>query len=205
MAINQHCMTHYSKFHRIIHLLIPAIACLLWLGCRQSTPKEATIMSALQDMQELATTEYTLTKVVKASDDQTWFKIGDRKILITCEAKVKAGIDFSAIEIGNISKKGKSIRLQLPPSQIISINLPPDKIQVAYQEVGFFRSNFSVAEQTELLQQAERQIKEKAKSLGILEEAQRNTKSWLTSYLSMLGFEEIDISFDAPLLNKDKL
>jgi hypothetical protein len=199
-------MLHLSSFHRFTFLLQIVMACLLYAGCGKSTPKETSIISALQDMQELATTEYTLTKVVKATDDQTWYKIGDRKILITCEAQVKAGIDFSAIDTRSVSKEGKSIRLQLPPPQIISVNLPPEKIQVAFQEIGFFRSTFTVAEQTDLLRQAEKQINEKAKSLGILEEAQRNARSWLTSYLSMIGFEEIDISFDAPLImQKDKL
>lgn len=199
-------MLHLSSFRLSTVLLQIALACLLWAGCGKSTPNETSIISALQDMQELATTEYTLTKVVKATDDQTWYKIGDRKILITCEAQVKAGIDFSAIDTRSVSKEGKSIRLQLPPPQIISVNLSPEKIQVAFQEIGFFRSTFTVAEQTDLLRQAEKQINEKAKSLGILEEAQRNARSWLTSYLSMLGFEEIDISFDAPLpMQKDKL
>jgi hypothetical protein len=195
-----------SLFHPSAFLLKVTLSCLLWAGCAKPTPKEASIISALQDMQELATTEYTLTKVVKASDDQTWYKMGDRKILITCEAQVKAGIDFSGIDARYVSKQGKSIRLQLPPPQIISVNLPPENIQVAFQEIGFFRSNFTVAEQTDLLRQAEKQINEKATSLGILEDAQQNARAWLTSYLSMLGFEEIDISFDAPLLiQKDKL
>jgi hypothetical protein len=32
-----------------------------------------------------------------------------------------------------------------------------------------------------------------------MEEAKANTKIWLTGYLSKLGFEQIDIQFDAPV------
>jgi hypothetical protein len=175
-------------------------AMLLFGACRPATPPASGIVTALQQMQDLATSEYTLTKVVKASDNQTWYKVGDRKILITCEAKVKAGIDFASMDTRYVSKNGKSISIQLPPPKIISINIPPEKIQVAYQDIGFFRSSFTIEEQNNLLRQAERQINAKATTLGILEDARANTRTWLTGYLSGLGFEEIDIQFEAPLI-----
>ena len=169
------------------------------IGCREATPPESSIITALQQMQELATVEYSLSKVVKASDDQTWYKIGERKILITCEATVKAGIDFSQLDTRYLSKSGKSISLQLPPPRIISISIPPEKIEVAYEDIGFFRTRFSVAEQNALMQQAEKQISKKANDLGILEEARNNAKTFLTGFLSGLGFEQIDIQFDSSL------
>jgi hypothetical protein len=174
------------------------------MGCSSPTPPASGILVALQQMQDLATAEYTITKVVKASDNKTWFKIGDRKILITCEATVKAGIDFAAMDTRYVSKKGKTISLQLPPPKIISVSIPPEKIRVAYQEIGFFRNNFSTAEQNSLLQQAEKQIVAKANTLGILEDAKNNTRTWLISYLSALGFEEIDIQFEGPITIKNR-
>lgn len=168
-------------------------------GCSRSTPPVSGIITALQTMQELATVEYTLTKVVKATDDKTWYKLGDRKILITCEATIKAGIDFSQLDTRYFSGKDKSISIQLPPPRILIVNLPPDKIRIAYQEVGFFRDHFSAAEQNELMKQAEIQLVSKANQLGILEEAKRNTRTILTDYLTRLGFEQIDLQFDTPL------
>ena len=177
---------------------------LLLAGCKPKGPSPSGIVVAMQQMQELATAEYIITKVVKASDDQTWYKIGDRKILITCEAKVKAGIDFSAMDTRYVSIKEKSISIQLPPPKIISVNIPPEKIKVAYQDIGTFRSNFSVDEQNQLMKQAEKQVLAKSSQLGILEDAKANTRSWLTGYLSSLGFEQIDIQFDAPVQIKKR-
>jgi hypothetical protein len=177
-----------------------AISLFLALGCSKSTPTPSGIVAAMQQMQELATVEYVITKVVKASDNQTWYKVGDRKILITCEARVKAGVDFSKMDTRYVSIKDRSISIQLPPPNIISVSLPPDKITVAYQEIGFFRTDFSIQEQNNLMVQAEKQVVAKSNSLGILEEAKSNTKSWLTGYLSGLGFEQIDIQFDAPII-----
>ncbi|MCU0404387.1 MAG: DUF4230 domain-containing protein, partial [Chitinophagaceae bacterium] len=155
-------MQVYNPVRRFI-LALPWPATLLagailFCACGSPSPRPSGIVTALQQMQDLATVEYSLSKVVKASDDQTWYKIGDRKILITCEATVKAGIDFSQIDTRYVSISGKSISIQLPPPKIISISIPPDKIEVAYEEIGFFRNRFSVAEQNTLLQQAEKQI-----------------------------------------------
>jgi len=180
-------------------ILAVFIFLVLFTGCKPSGPAPSGIVVAMQQMQELATAEYVITKVVKASDNQTWYKIGDRKILITCEARVKAGIDFSAMDTRYVSIKEKTISIQLPPPKIISVNIPPEKIQVAYQDIGSFRSNFSVAEQNQLMKQAEKQVLAKSSQLGILEEAKTNTRIWLTGYLSSLGFEQIDIQFDAPV------
>ena len=38
-------------------------------------------VAELTEMSELGTVEYTVTKVVKASDDAKWYQFGDRKIL----------------------------------------------------------------------------------------------------------------------------
>ncbi len=168
-------------------------------ACNKPLPKVPATIVALQQMQDFATAEYTLSKVVKASDNQTWFKWGERKILITCVATVKAGIDFGALDTRYVSQDGKHIKIQLPPAKIISVSLPPDQIKVSYQDIGFFRSNFTIAEQNNLMKQAENQMIAQAKNLGILEDAKRNTRAWLTSYLLNIGFEEVDIQFDTSI------
>ncbi len=188
----------FDKTTRIVTKIYIAGLLLLVLsaGCKNRIPDKAETLIALQQMQDLATVEYTLTKVVKASDDATWFKWGDRKILITCEATVKAGIDFTQITPKYIQQKDKTILLQLPPPKILSVNLLPQNIRVAYQQIDFFRDHFSLQEQNDLMKQAEKQILAQSNKMGILEEAEKNTKIWLTSYLEKLGYEKIDIQFN---------
>jgi len=167
----------------------------LFANCAKPLPDKAATLVALQQMQDLATVEYTLTKVVKASDDATWFKWGDRKILITCEATVKAGINFNEIDPRYVQLEGKTILIQLPAAKILSVNMLPQNIRVAYQEIDFFRDHFTVAEQNNLMQQAERQIIAQSREMGILQEAEKNSKEWLTRYLQQLGYKNIDIQF----------
>ena len=165
---------------------------------RKPLPSAAETVAVITEMQELATVVYTVSKVVKANDNQTWYKIGDRKILITSEATVKAGIDLSALSEDHIYISGKNIRVYLPPPKILSVNLPPENIRVAFEDVSIFRSPFSSAERDGLLAQAELQIRNSDNETGILEQAKTNTQLFLSQFLVQLGFESVTISFNQP-------
>ena len=176
--------------------LLVLLLCGLLFGCSQKTPGQIQTIQALKDLQELAVVEYTITKVVKANDNQTWYKFGDRKLLITCQATVKAGIDLAGITNDDVIISGKRIRIQLPPAKIISVNLPPENIQVAYEDVSMFRQSFTSAERDGLMVQAEQQINAAAASMGILEQAKTNTQLFMSNFLMQLGFEQVELRYD---------
>jgi len=162
-------------------------------GCGSKVPNATETIVALQQTQELATVEYTYTKVVKASDNETWYKIGDRKILITCEARLKAGFDMSSIDPRYVNISKRKIIITLPPAKILSLNMPPEQIKVAYEDIGFFRTRFDATAQNEVMRLAEAQIRQQADKDEILKDAEKNGKLWLTSFLTGLGFESVEI------------
>lgn len=165
-------------------------------------PAPAETLSMLQEIQELGTVEYSVTKVVKVNDNKTWFKPGDRKILITCEAIVKAGINLEDLTENNIRRTGKTITIQLPPPKILSVNLPPDKIKVAFEKVSMFRDPFTGRERDELMVQAEEQIRRSGGELGIIDQAKINTQLLLSRLLKQLGFQKVILRYDNPITNK---
>ena len=168
----------------------------LFSACKQKTASPVDTVAMLQEIDELATTEYTITKVVKASDNKTWFKPGDRKILITTEAVVKAGIDMKSITEKDISRSGKTITIHLPPPRILSVNIPPEKIKVAFEKVTMFRDPFTSKERNDLLIQAEQQIRNSGNELGIIDQAKVNTQLLLSRLLIQAGFERVVLSYD---------
>ena len=179
-------------------LLVLVIA----FGCakKPAEDKKPDVFS-LREMSDLATVEYTITKIIKASDDKTWFKVGDRKILMSCEATIKAGVDMSGIMKENFSTNGKAIHLRLPPPKIISINIPAEKIKTEYQEVSVFRDPYKTGERDNLAAQAEAQIARSIPQLGILDQAKANTTLFVHQFLRQIGYDNITISFDAPPTN----
>lgn len=150
----------------------------------------------LAEMAELGTTEYTVTKIVKASD-VNWYKVGDRKILFSCKATLKAGIDLSGFSAQNviIDEEKKSIKVKLPKAKLLSLNMPAEEAKLAYQKVALTRSEFSAEERSNLLKQGEESILESVPSLGILEEAEKNASSFFKTMLKQTGFNTITIEF----------
>lgn len=179
---------------KYLHFLL-ILTIVLTGGCRRQPKNEGVIVQSIQQTGQLVTAEYTLQKIIKASDNRTWYKFGDRNILISVEAIVKAGIDLQQVTTDDVSFRDSVISVRLPKPSIFSVSLPPDKIQVKYEDVSFLRSHFSAAEREELLRQAESQVRRLADSLGILQTAEVNAATFLRRLLLREGFNEVKLSF----------
>lgn len=169
---------------------------LLMTGCINKEPKQQQEILALKEMNELVTVEYVVSKIIKANDNKTWYKLGDRKILMTCQATLKGGIDFSKIDEANVNITNKEITIVLPHATLFSINIKPEDIKVAYEEVGAFRSGFSSQERDQLATQAQVQIQNSADSLGVLRTAEANASIFVSNFLRNLGYEKVTVKFD---------
>lgn len=168
---------------------------LLLFSCKEKEKAGKEVFESIQQTGKLVTVEYSLSKMVKAADNRTWYKLGNRRILISTEATIKAGIDLQFITKDDVAVSGDAIRLQVPPATIFSIAIPAEKIKVLYQDVSFFRREFSAAEREDLLRQAEKQVRALAGSMGIVAAAQKNAETFLRNLLKQGGYTTISITF----------
>jgi hypothetical protein len=120
---------------------------------------------------------------------------------MSCQARVKAGIDLSQIKEENISINGDEINLVLPRARIISLNIRPEDIKTEYQEVGLFRSDFSAAERNQLMAQGEKQIRNNIEATGILLTAESNASLFIGQFLRQLGYRKVEIRFGNNSIN----
>lgn len=171
---------------------------LLNIGCtsKEQSSKMQEVLG-LRNMSDLATAEYVVTKIIKANDDQTWYKIGNRKILMSCKASLVAGIDLSKLTEKDIHIDGDNISLTLPRAHLLYLDIKPEDIKTAFEDVSVFRSNFSTQEKNDLARQAEKQIRESADSLGIYVTAESNATLFINDFLQKEGFKNISINFSA--------
>ncbi len=151
----------------------------------------------LQKMSDLATAQYIVTKIIKANDNKTWYKAGDRKILMSCKASLVAGIDMSTISEKDISIDGQNIVLTIPHAKLIYLDIKPEDVKTVYEDVSMFRTNFSSLEKDALASQAEKQIKESADSLGIFVTAETNATIFINNFLKKEGFQNISINISS--------
>ena len=183
---------------KLLHLSFYSL--LLFAFCFSSCKKKSHLhqtVLALKRTGTLVSAEFTLGKIVKASDDKTWYKIGDRKILISLEAHLKAGINLLNISEKNFTDDGSVLSVTLPPAEIFSLSIPPEKIKLEHEEIGLLRSDFSAAEREDLLAQAEAQIRALSDSLMILQIAEDNAELYLEKLLQQSGYEKVQITFSS--------
>ena len=146
---------------------------------------------------ELGTVEYTVTKIVKADDHPQWYQFGDRKILFSCKATLKAGIDLNNFSNHNITvdEANKAAVITLPKAKLLSMNMKPDDVQEVYEKVSLLRHNFSANDRNLLLQQGEADIKANINQYGILQDAQKNAEMIVRTWLINMGFKEVSVRF----------
>jgi hypothetical protein len=154
---------------------------------------QPTVVDRIQRLQRLETVIYTMDKIVSGAKENPVlpnFLAGDR-LLMLVHGEVVAGIDFSNLKPGDVNVDGKQVRLRLPPPQIFSTRIDSGRTRVYSRQTGLLVPTDPDLE-TQVRQEAERQLKEAAMADGILRNAQQNAASTIRSLLQGLGFEKIE-------------
>jgi hypothetical protein len=154
---------------------------------------QPTVVDRIQRLQRLETVVYTMDKLVTGAKENPIFPdflAGDR-LLMMVHGEVVAGIDFSNLKPGDVRVDGRQIRLRLPSAQVFSTRIDSAKTRVYSRQTGLLVSTDPNLE-TQVRQEAERQLQEAALGDGILRNAQQNATLTVSSLLQGLGFEKID-------------
>src|SRR5579863_922383 len=174
----------------------PNIANRMWTALTGRTltidVSQPTVVDRIQRLQRLETVVYTMDKLVTGARENPLlpdFLAGDR-LLMLVHGEVVAGIDFSNLKPADVRLEGKQVHLHLPAAQVFSTRLDSAKTRVYSRQTGLLVPTDPNLE-TQVRQEAERQLQEAALADGILRTAQQNATSTLTSLLQGLGFETI--------------
>ena len=169
-------------------------------GCRERAAVEDTVqreIEAITAMKQLSLVEYRVSKIIKADDEGAWYKIGERKILLSCTAYLKAGIDLATFgpDDVDVDWTGKRVSVTIPHATLLSLDMPASEIRQEYDHVTMLRQSFSAEERNVLLRQGEKQIRDSVPSLGILEKADENARRFFESVFQKMGFESVEVAF----------
>src|ERR1035441_2424116 len=154
---------------------------------------QPTVVDRIQRLQRLETVVYTVDKLVTGAKENPLlpdFLTGDR-LLMMVHGEVVAGIDFSNLKLDDVRVDGRQIHLHLPAAQVFSTRLDSAKTRGYSRQTGLLVPTDPNLE-TQVRQEAERQMQEAALADGILRTAQQNAASTISSLLQGLGFEKID-------------
>ena len=155
---------------------------------------QPVVVDRIQRLQRLETVVYTMDKLVTGAKENPVlpdFLAGDR-LLMMVHGEVVAGIDFSNLKSGDVRVDGKRIHLHLPAAEVFSTRLDSGKTRVYSRQTGLLVPTDPNLE-TQVRQEAERELQQSALADGILQTAQQNSASTITSLLQGLGIEKIEL------------
>jgi len=155
----------------------------------------AAVLQQVQTLAQLVTVKYVLEKVVVVENPSQsvlgQMFAGENRVLLVAHGIVKAGIDLSKLQPGDLQLKNKKVIIKLPPPQITDAYLDEKRTQVIERTTGIFRSFDKDLEHT-ARQNAVDDISRSARTSGILKDADERARDQLTHLFRQLGFEEVE-------------
>lgn len=154
---------------------------------------QPTVVRQIQQLQRLETISFTMDKIISGGHDNPYlpkFLVSDRLLLVV-HGEVIGGVDLSKLRPGDVTVNGRSISLRLPKSEILVTRLDSARTRVYSRDTGLFSSPDPNLE-SEVRQEAERQLQQAALQDGILKLADQNARSTISSILTGLGFEHVE-------------
>jgi Protein of unknown function (DUF4230) len=154
---------------------------------------QPTVVRRIQQLQRLETVSFTMDKIISGEHDSPYlpkFLVSDRLLLVV-HGEVIGGMDLSKLQPDDVIVQGQSISLRLPQAQILVTRLDNAQTRVYSRDTGLFSSPDPNLE-SEVRQEAERQLQEAAMQGDILKTADGNARSTISSLLEGLGFKKVD-------------
>jgi hypothetical protein len=153
-----------------------------------------SVVERIQSLQRLETVVFNMDKIVTGSKENPIlpdFIAGDR-LLMLVHGQVVAGVDFSRLGASDIHINGRQVRVHMPPPQVLMTRLDNSRTRVYSRNTGLLVPTDPNLE-TQVRQEAEKQLLEEAVTGGILNQARWNARTTMTSLLLGLGFEKVEI------------
>jgi len=163
-------------------------------GRTQINVDQPTVVRQIQQLQRLETVSYTMDKIISGEHANEYlprFLAGDRLLLVV-HGEVVGGINLAALQPGDVVVQGHKVTIHLPDAEVFSTIIDNAKTKVYSRDTGLFSSPDPNLE-SEVREEAERQLQQAALQDGILKTAADNARSTVTGMLQGFGFHEVEI------------
>lgn len=171
----------------------------------ERTDTTAVLIMQIQKCSKLYTAEYDIHKIVTHSDEKRLkgkllnhnfdvrMPLGERKIAIPINVKLKAYIDFTAFGKDNVTIKEGKIEITLPDPRVAVTSSKVDHDEIR-QYVDLTRSRFTDAELSNFEQQGRQAVVNSIPQLGIISTARDNAAQVIIPMIVKMGYDEKDIT-----------
>lgn len=147
------------------------------------------IKNSIEKIGELSTAKYDYTDVTSFNKSELEFwglsiPWINSQIIVKYSGTIKAGIDFTKVEI-NVDEETKTIDIALSPAHIISSEIDLSKCKV-YNTKKFIFDAFEIDNAGELFDDCKKRENKKAENSGLLKTAEDNAKATIVNLVNEL-------------------
>jgi Protein of unknown function (DUF4230) len=161
-------------------------------GRTQINVDQPTVVHQIQQLQRLETVSYTMDKIISGEHANAYlpkFLAGDRLLLVV-HGEVVAGINLAALQPGDVLIQGQKASIHLPAAEVFNTRIDNARTRVYSRDTGLFSSPDPNLE-SEVREEAERQLQQAALQDGILKIAADNARTTISGMLKGFGFLEV--------------
>ena len=185
-------------------LLLAIILVLLLRPVRQKKAHEleiertAAVVEQVRRIGELSSAGYYEELVLTDKDESYLSELkrvsglnrltGNSDFVLICKGRVRAGFDLTKVQGSDFSVSGDTLRLTLPPVEILDVVLNPADYEL-------FAGHRTHEETTGLLLQAKQRLRADAVRDGILDQAELSAEGQLRRLFSAMGYREVLLTF----------
>lgn len=155
---------------------------------------QPTVVRQIQQLQRLETVSYTMDKIISGEHDNAYlpkFLAGDRLLLVV-HGEVVAGINLANLKPGDVQVQSQKVTIHLPAAELFSTRIDNARTKVYSRDTGLFSSPDPNLE-SQVREEAERQLQQAALQDGILKTAADNARTTISGMLKGFGFHEANI------------
>jgi uncharacterized protein DUF4230 len=163
-------------------------------GGTQINVDQPTVVRQVQQLARLETVSYTMDKIISGEHDNAYlpkFLAGDRLLLVV-HGEVVGGINLANLQASDVTVAGGKVTIRLPAAEVFSTRIDNGKTRVYSRDTGLFSSPDPNLE-SEVREEAEKQLRAAALADGVLKTATENARSAVAGMLKGLGFREVEV------------
>lgn len=164
----------------------------------------SSVMNRISYMQELALVRYNYTGVISYKDYRKFLNINvpltDKYFLLKYNGYIKAGVDFSRIEV--TVENDTTVHISIPKPKILDTVIDEKSIQVFNESENAFNP-IKISDYNEAISKEKNVMIRDAVGQGIYKQATEEAKIAISSLLKEMGFSNIHITeeFSIPQLH----
>lgn len=158
------------------------------------TTTSPVVIEGIQRLDQLTTVRFNESVIItkdSGGDGIRQFLTGEELVLVA-SGDVEAGIDLSTLNKKDVRIEGKSVTIDLPEPQILSVSIDERETRVYDRDMGLMpRVNPSDDLVEEARDEAQDELRDAAGKNEILDYAERNAEDSIRAFVTTLDFDEV--------------